>query len=74
MPTAWTLYDIAVAREDRAPLGSDLSALAMPYGIGRGPTSASSFICAGGSNAINPGRGAAACVNFAEGLIVGKEI
>ena len=64
MPTACTLYDIAVAGEDRAPLGSDLSALAMPYGIGRGLISTSSFLYAGGFKAINPGREAAGSINF----------
>jgi len=36
MPTAYMLYNVTVAKEDRAPLGSDLSALATPNGIGRG--------------------------------------
>ena len=36
MPTAYMLYDATIAKEDKAPLGSDLSALATPNGIGRG--------------------------------------
>ena len=44
MPTAYMLYNVIVAKEDKAPLGSDLSALAMPYGIGRGSIPASSLI------------------------------
>jgi hypothetical protein len=35
MPTAYVLYNTAVVKEDRAPLGSDPSALAIPHGIGR---------------------------------------
>ena len=54
MPTAYILYIVTVAKEDKAPLGSDLSALAMPYGIGRGSVLVSSFLYAVGSNAINP--------------------
>jgi len=59
MPTAYMLYNAATAKEDRAPLGSDPSALAAPYGIGRGLVLASSFIYAGDCNAINPSRKAA---------------
>ncbi len=44
MPTAYMLYNVTVAKEDKAPLGSDLSALVMLYGIGRGSIPASSFI------------------------------
>jgi len=44
MPTACMLYNAGIAKEDRAPLGSDLSALAEPYGIGRHPIPVSSFI------------------------------
>ena len=42
MPTAYIWYIVPIAKEDRATLGSDPSALAMPYGMGRGPFWASS--------------------------------
>ena len=37
MPTAYLWYIVPTAKEDRATLGSDPSALAVPYGMGRGP-------------------------------------
>jgi len=58
------LYNAAAAKEDRVPRRSDPSALVVPYGIGRGLFLASSFIYAGGCNAINPSRKAAAFTNF----------
>ena len=59
MPTAYMFYNAVTAKEDRVPLGSGPSALAAPYGIGRGLVLTSSFIYAGGHNAINPSRKAA---------------
>jgi len=56
MPTAYVWYIISTAKEDRATLGSDPSALAVPYGMGRGPFWASSSIYAGGPKAINPSQ------------------
>jgi len=54
-----------LVKEDRAPLGSDPSALAMPHRIGLHPYPVLSFIkYAGGSNAINPRRKAAVSSNF----------
>jgi hypothetical protein len=44
MPTAYMLYNVAIVKAGRAPLGSDPSALAMPYGIGRGSILALTFI------------------------------
>jgi len=35
MPTAYVLYNAAVAGEDKAPPTSEKSALARPYGRGR---------------------------------------
>ena len=65
MPTAYMLYNATVAKEDKAPLGSDLSALAMPHGIGRHLYPVPSFIkYAGGSNTINPRRKAVVSTNF----------
>ena len=65
MPTAYVLYNAAVVKEDRAPLGSDPSALAMPHDIGRHLHPVPSFIkYAGGSNAINPCCMAAVSTNF----------
>jgi len=59
------LYNAAVVKEDRAPLGSDPSTLAMPHGIGRHLHPVPSFIkYAGGSNAINPCCMAAVSTNF----------
>ena len=42
MPMACIWYILPIAKEDRATLGSDPSALVMPYGMGRGPFWASS--------------------------------
>ncbi len=65
MPTACLLYNAATTKEAKAPLGSDLRALVMPYGIGQGSILTSSFYkYAGGSNAINPSRKAAVSTNF----------
>jgi len=65
MPTAYVLYNAAVVKEDRVPLGSDPSALAMPHGIGRHLYPVPSFIkYAGGSNAINLSRETAVSTNF----------
>jgi hypothetical protein len=51
-------YDLATVKEDKATLGSDLSAFTMPHGMGRyltvPPIFTTATYHAGGHNAINP--------------------
>ncbi len=50
------VYDRRTATEDRAPVGTDPSAVAGPYGTGSILRGAACCVCAGGLHAINPER------------------